>query len=317
MKDMGEGGRGLVDITFQSIFIGGLEIRFYSIMILSGLMVGIFLAQRQAQRINEDPEHVVNIAVLGAVFALIGARAYHVLDQDQWPYYSQNPGQIIAIWNGGIGIFGAIAGAAFGLAAYVWWVNRRERKLRRRGHPIDMLRWFDIGAPAFLIGQAIGRWGNFFNQELFGPPSDLPWAINIDADRVAAEAPQYIGETSFHPLFLYESLLSLLGVVVLVFISRRLAHRLRKGDILALYFIWYPTERFFLEFLRSGNWKVGAVPTAQILGIALVIASIAWLIYRHRTPEDSGSEDAQEDSHGPSRSTQRRQRRRTEQRSGG
>ncbi len=301
------------EITFQSIFIGSLEIRFYSIMILSGLLAGIFLAQRQAQRINEDPDHVVNIAVLGAVFGLIGARAYHVLDQDQWPYYSQNPGQIVAIWNGGIGIFGAIAGSAIAVMTYVWWVNRRERRLGRRGRLLDMLVWLDIGAPALLLGQAIGRWGNFFNQELFGPPSDLPWAINIDPERVFAEAPQYVGETSFHPLFLYESLLSLLGAAVLVFVARRLAHRLRKGDIMALYFIWYPTERFFLEFLRTENWKFGVLPTAQILGVILVVAAVAWIIYRHRLPEDSGGQNAGMDERRPSRSSQRRQRRRTEQ----
>ena len=111
------------DITMQSIFLGSLEIRFYSLMILSGILAGVIIGQREARRLGEDPSHIVNIAVVGAIFALIGARIYHVLDRDQWPYYRDNPGQIIAIWNGGIGIFGAIAGAAVGLAVYIWWVT--------------------------------------------------------------------------------------------------------------------------------------------------------------------------------------------------
>jgi phosphatidylglycerol:prolipoprotein diacylglycerol transferase len=314
-----------MDITFQSIFLGGfsigpldigsLEIRFYSIMILSGLLAGVLLAQREAQRIKENPDHVINIAVLGAVLALIGARLYHVIDK--WAFYSQNPGRIVAIWNGGIGIYGAIAGAAFGLLAYVWWVNQRERKLGRRGKPVDALRWLDIGAPAFLLGQAIGRWGNYFNHELFGPPSDLPWAIRIPTEQVLVEAPRYAGEATFHPLFLYESLLSLMGVLLLVYIARRLSHRLRKGDILALYFVWYPTERFFLEFLRSENWKLGALPTAQVLGVLLVLASIAWVVYRHRMRVDASEEDAAAEVNRASRSNKRRQRRRTEPQSNG
>lgn len=300
-----------MDITFQGILIGDLEIRFYSIMILSGLLAGVLLAQWEAQRRNENPDHVVNIALLGAVFGLIGARLYHVIDK--WSIYSQKPSDIVAIWNGGIGIFGAIAGAAFGLVAYVWWVNQRERKLGRRGHPMDVLRWFDIGAPAFLIGQGIGRWGNYFNHELFGPPSDLPWAIGIPQERVAVEAPAYLGDTTFHPLFLYESLLSLLGVVVLLLIARKLSHRLRKGDILALYFIWYPTERFFLEFLRSENWKLGTIPTAQLLGALLVLASIGWMVLHHRLPDKFGGESFGDEGKASSRSAQRRQRRRPEQ----
>ena len=180
----------MFEISMQGISIGPLEIRFYSLMILSGIGVGVVIAQREAKRYGEDPTHVINITVIGAILAIVGARAYHVLDRDQWPYYAANPGDIIKVWNGGIGIFGAIAGAAIGLIIYVWWVNSSGRaRDGRRAQRIGVLRWLDIGAPAFLIGQAVGRWGNFFNEELFGPPTDLPWGIPID---LINRPPEYI-----------------------------------------------------------------------------------------------------------------------------
>ena len=291
------------EITFQGLSLGPIDIRWYSVMILTGLMVGVLLAQREAKRLGEDPVHVVNIAVLGAAFGLIGARAYHVLDRDQWPYYRENPGEIIAIWNGGIGIFGAIAGGALALIVYVWWNNRRASA--GRGRRIEVLRWFDIGAPAFLIGQGIGRWGNFFNQELFGPPTDLPWGIPIsEANRPL----QYLDATHFHPLFLYESILSLIGVVVLLYVARRFAHRLRVGDIILLYFIWYPTERFALEFLRIDNWTFGPVPAAHIASVALVAGAAVALVWWRRRPYLSADLEGAQGEH--SRSAQRRRRRR-------
>ena len=138
-------------------------------MILAGLLAGIVLAQWEAKRLGENPDHVLNIAVLGVVFGLIGARLYHVIDL--WSCdplvpndfcYSENPGQIFVLRAGGIGIFGAIAGSAFALVLYVWWVNRRARAGREQR--IRALRWFDIGAPAFLLGQGVGRWGQLLQQ---------------------------------------------------------------------------------------------------------------------------------------------------------
>ena len=294
------------DITFQGVVLGPLEIRWYSVMILSGLLAGIVLAQREAKRLGEDVAHVVDIAVLGTVFGLIGARTYHVIHQ--WAFYSQNPGQIIAIWNGGIGIFGAIAGSALALVVYVWWVNRRARLGKPGAKPMHVLRWLDIGAPAFLLGQGIGRWGNFFNQELYGPPTDLPWGIPID-NPVA----EYAGSTHFHPLFLYESLLSLVGVAVLLYVARRFASRLRVGDVLLLYFIWYAAERFVLEFLRTDNWKIGSVPTAQVVSMLLIATALAALDWWRR-PLSSATGEGQPGELSPreSRSAARRRRRRTE-----
>ena len=293
------------DITFRGLILFGFEVRFYSIMILSGLFGGILLAQVEAKRLGENPAHVMNIAMLGAACALVGARLYHVVDE--WAFYSANPGQIFALRSGGIGIFGAIVGAAFAVVAYTWWVNRAARRGGRQ--PMSALRWLDIGAPAFLLGQAIGRWGNFFNQELFGPPTDLPWGIPIE---LAYRPAQYYESTHFHPLFLYESLLSLLGVAVLLYVGRRFALRLRQGDILLLYLVWYSVERSALEVLRIDNWKIGPVPTAHFVALVLVLLAIAAFVWWRRGPYLAGGGASSDDSDaGQSRSSQRRARRRT------
>lgn len=270
----------MFDIGFQGVVVFGLDVRFYSVMILAGLVAGIVLAHFRAKGFGENPDHVLNIAVIGSAFGLIGARLYHVVDL--WSYYSANPLQIFAFRSGGIGIFGAIAGAALALVVYVWWVNRRAKA--RRGEPIRALRWFDIGAPAFLLGQAVGRWGNFFNKELFGPETTLPWGIPI-YDAGANFPWDATTAARHHPLFLYESLLSFLGVIVLLWIGRRFAPRLRQGDILFFYFIWYALERSALEFLRSDNWLLGAVPVAHIASAVLIAVALAALVFwRNRRP---------------------------------
>ena len=302
------------DITFRGLVLFGLEIRYYSLAILAGLLAGIVLAQREAKRLGENPDHVLNIAVLGVVFGLIGARLYHVIDL--WSFYSANPGQIFVLRAGGIGIFGAIAGSAFALVLYVWWVNRRAGA--GRGQRIRTLRWFDIGAPAFLLGQAVGRWGNFFNKELYGPETSLPWGIPVGPEH---HFPWDSGAAAyFHPLFLYESLLSFLGVIVLLWVGRRFANSLRQGDLLFLYFIWYALERSALEFLRIDNWKVGDVPVAHLVSaVMIVVALLALFLWRRPSYLASGREDARradsrlvEQPAARSRAAERRARRRTQ-----
>jgi phosphatidylglycerol:prolipoprotein diacylglycerol transferase len=314
LADTSEGNAALtLDIDLQGITIGAFQIRFYSVMILSGLAAGVVLARWEAQRLGENAEHVLNIAILGAALGLAGARMYHVVDL--WDsYYRANPGQIVAIWNGGIGIFGAIGGATVALVIYVRWKR------------MSLLRWLDIGAPAFLLGQAIGRWGNFFNQELFGPPSNLPWAIPI---RPENRPSMYLDAETFHPLFLYESLLSLAGVVVMVYLFWRFGPRLttvgesgvakvlgwastwrlRPGDLLLLYFIWYPAERFGLEFLRNSPWTQEGVPMAQWISGALLLIAVSALIWRHVRPWQPTPRDGFHEGR-RSRSSLRRQQRR-------
>jgi phosphatidylglycerol:prolipoprotein diacylglycerol transferase len=135
------------------------------------------------------------------------------------------------------------------------------------------------------MGQAIGRWGNFVNQELYGPPTTLPWGLKIDAfHRIPPfhDLSQYPLEVRFHPVFLYESLWNLIGVILMLVIGRKWAAKLKEGDLFLAYLIWYPVGRLWVEALRPDAWKIGAIPTAQIISAVLILVAVAALIVRHR-----------------------------------
>jgi len=242
--------------------IGSLTVGWYGILITTGVLAAIGVAFIEAKRRGEHTEHLINMALFVIPLGIIGARLYHVIDQ--WDYYIQNPGLIIG--GQGLGIFGAIIGGVVGLVIYTRWKK------------LSTLRWLDILAPGVILAQAIGRWGNFLNQELYGYPTDLPWAIYIDP---AHRLHGYEAYSHFHPLFLYESLWNLLGFLVLMLLGHKLHNRLRYGDIFCLYIIWYGIGRFFLEGLKLDVWTLGGIPTARwITGVA-VMAAIVVIIIRH------------------------------------
>ena len=226
---------------------------------------------RQASRFGQDPELVANGIIVIAVAALIGGRLYHVIDQ--WQLYKDDLLRIVLPPYSGLGVYG---GLVTGILAFIVLV---------RYHRVNPWVWADIVAPALFTMQAIGRWGNFFNQELYGPPTGLPWGIAIDcAHRVAAYPCATFPEatTGFHPLFLYESISGIVGAALLVWLSRRRPYRLRPGDQILIFFIWYPIVRFLLENLRTGNWVVGGMPAAQIMSVLFALGSFLILLYRHR-----------------------------------
>ena len=252
-----------MNMTEIAFHIGGLAVGWYGIMITIGVLSALGIALIETKRRGESAEHIINMALLVIPLGIIGARLYHVIDQ--WEYYSQNPGLIIG--GRGPGIFGAIIGGALGLIIYTWWKK------------LSTLRWLDIVAPGLILAQAIGRWGNFFNQELYGYPTNLPWGIYIDP---AHRLPGYENYSHFHPLFLYESLWNLLGFAILMLLGRKLSRRLRDGDIFFLYVIHYSIGRFFLEGLKLDVWTLGGIPTARwITGLAIVVAIIV-IIFRHK-----------------------------------
>jgi phosphatidylglycerol:prolipoprotein diacylglycerol transferase len=242
--------------------LGPITIGFYGIMITSGVIAAIFISFLEAKRRHLNTDHVLELVLFVLPLGIIGARLYLVIDL--WDYYSQNPALIFG--GRGLGIFGALIGGAIGLIIYTRW--RRQ----------SALQWLDVVVPGVILAQAIGRWGNFFNQELYGYPTDLPWGIYIDPlYRMAG----YENYTHFHPLFFYEFIWNLLGCVFLLVTGRKLKNKLLNGDIFFLYTIWYSIGRFYFEGLKIDVWAVGGVPTARwITGIALVV-SIAILIFRH------------------------------------
>jgi len=254
-----------------AVRLGPLQVHWYGIIIATAVLVAALLGTREARRRGENPDHGWSMLLLVIVTGVVAARAYHVIHQ--WNYYSQHLDLIPQVWLGGIGIPGAIAGGAFGIWLYCRW-NR-----------LSTARWLDIFAPALLLGQAIGRLGNFVNQELYGPPTTLPWGIPIDAAHRAGTPWDPISfpvaTTRFTPLFAYEAILNLIGMVVLLYVAHRFARRLYDGDIALMYIMWYGAVRSALETFRVNNWVIAGVPTAIWIGIAGILLAGGFLALRH------------------------------------
>jgi len=244
--------------------LGPLTIRWYGVLMATAILVGFWLADRAAKREGVSADKLLNAAQWAIIAGLLGARIYEVVFN--WDYYGQHPWKIPAVWEGGLAIHGGlIAGVLTGL-----WVARRE------GLPIR--RSLDIVAPSIAIGQAIGRWGNFFNEEAFGTPTDLPWKLYISPPNRPL---QYAGNEYFHPTFLYESLWDALVFVALVGARRRLADR--PSAVFYLYIGLYSVGRFLIESIRVDSFWVGSfrVPQlASLVGIALALGGLFFVFVR-------------------------------------
>lgn len=260
--------------------IGPIFIHFYGIIIMLGTLAAAWLASVEAKRRKIDPEFVLDMYPWLIIGGIIGARIWHILTPPAsmveqgittW-YYLTHPLDMLMIWKGGLGIPGAVIGGAFALYLYC-----RKRKL-------NFWTWTDIIAPGLALAQAIGRLGNYFNQEVYGAPSNLPWAITIDRPY---RLPEYIDQATYHPLFAYEMIYNLINMGVLLWLGRKYADRLKPGDIFLVYLIIYPVGRFFLEFLRLDPSPVAGLNINQTLMGVTAVAAAAALILRHwkKTPE--------------------------------
>lgn len=274
--------------------LGPIVIHWYGALVVCAILIGVIVARSEAKQRHENPNHVWDLLMWCLILGIMGARLYHILSspvgasRDFNYYFIEQPFAIITmfgipiafptalfIWEGGIGIFGALLGGIVGVMIY----THRQR--------LNLSRWLDIVAPATLLAQAIGRWGNFFNQELYGPPTNLPWGITITNvnQRLSPynDLTSYPLDTTFHPVFLYESFWSLLGFVLLLWISRKYRSFLREGDIFALYLVWYPSGRLLLESLRPDAWMVRGIPVAQIVSIIFIAVGLGLFYQHHRS----------------------------------
>ncbi len=257
-----------------SFDIGPLTLRGYGIMILLGIIAAVWLSGRRWVARGGEFDLVVRVALWSVGGGIVGARAYHVISS--WHEVPDEWWGAFAIWRGGLGIWGAIAG---GVLAGAWVVHREGA---------SKVLMLDAAAPGILLAQAIGRWGNWFNQELFGEPTTLPWALEIDA---AHRPAAFAAAETFHPIFLYESVWNLIGVALLLFIDSRF--KLRAPSIFALYVMWYSLARAtFEETLRID-------PSHEILGLRLnhyiaigTFIGGAYLLYWAQNRDDSLSIDA-------------------------
>jgi phosphatidylglycerol:prolipoprotein diacylglycerol transferase len=266
----------VIDWTPQPIAfaIGPLAVHWYGIMYAIGLAVAFVVIEREARRRGLDTGLLANGFILIAFAALVGGRLYHVIDQWDARYKNDLLAIILPPYSG-LGVYGGIATGFLAAVLYTRWKRQ------------PFLGWADAVAPGLLVMQAVARWGNFFNQELYGPPTNLPWGIAIEcANRTQTWYCPVDGGTTpvdahFVPLFLYESLSGLVGAVVLLMLARR-ARLLRPGDIVLLFFAWYGTTRFLLEPLRTNNWTLDGIPTASIISAIAVVGALLLLAWRHR-----------------------------------
>jgi phosphatidylglycerol:prolipoprotein diacylglycerol transferase len=242
--------------------LGPLAVRWYAVFILSGIVAGIWLVQRLARRRGFDPEFVLDAAPLVILAGVVGARTYYVLLKPG--YFLDHPDQIVNLRLGGLTIHGAIVAGLLVL----WWYARRRRQ--------RLLAWLDVMVPGLALAQALGRWGNWANQEAFGTPSDLPWAVEIAPHRRPAE---YAVAETFHPTFLYESIFNLINAAVLAWLAANLPRtRLREGDVFFIYLVNYGVARFLIERIRTDSLYIGPLPAAYWLSFALIAAGAAGLI---------------------------------------
>ena len=252
--------------------LGPLYIRFYGIILMLGAISGAWLATREVKRRGHNPEIVWDLLTYLLIGGIVGARLWHVLtpppsSQFTAGWYLTHPLDALAIWKGGLGIPGAVIGGVI----VMYFYTRRNK--------LNFAEWTDIAAPSVALGQAIGRWGNFFNQELYGAPTDLPWKIFIDEKH---RLPSYFDVAYYHPLFLYESLWNLANLFLLLWLPKRFGDRLKPGDLFLVYLVVYPVGRFFLDFLRLDASLVGGININQTLMAIVAVGAGAALYWRHR-----------------------------------
>jgi phosphatidylglycerol---prolipoprotein diacylglyceryl transferase len=249
-------------------FVGGLSvsIRWYGILIASSMALGLWLATREAARRGESPDDLLKAAEFALIGGLVGARLYYVLFN--LDYYQTQPWwRILAVWEGGLAIHGGLIGGLLAGGAYVW----------AKGLPL--LTYLDIVAPSLLLGQAIGRWGNFFNEEAFGGPTALPWKLYISEPR---RPPAFVDHQFFHPTFLYESLWNLAAFLVLYFVLRRRLER-APGALFLAYLGLYSLGRFWVEGLRTDSLMLGSMRVAQLVSVvAVAVAAVGIPILMRR-----------------------------------
>jgi phosphatidylglycerol---prolipoprotein diacylglyceryl transferase len=273
--------------------IGPLFVHFYGVILMLGALAGAWLADREAKRRGLNSDLVWDALIWILIGGIVGARLWHILTPPpsmvaqgittEW--YLRHPLDMLNTRMGGLGIPGAIIG---GMIALYFFTRRRKT---------SFAVWADIAAPALALGQAIGRWGNFINQEVYGAPTNLPWAITIDPQH---RLPEYQNIATYHPLFLYESLWNAANLVLLLWLGRKYQHLLKPGDLFITYLLVYPLGRFLLEFLRLDSAQIAGINANQTVSLIVALAAGVALFLRHR-PGQQAPESVPQPSKRPSK----------------
>ncbi|MED3909993.1 prolipoprotein diacylglyceryl transferase [Peribacillus simplex] len=255
--------QGIQPLNPIAIDLGPIQVHWYGLIIGFGVLLGLIIALRESERRGLDKEIFTDMILFAVPIAIISARIYYVIFQ--WEYYSQNPGDIIKIWNGGIAIHGALIGSV--LTAIVF------AKVKK----VSFWKLADIAAPSLLLGQAIGRWGNFMNQEAHGGEITRSFLENMHLPEFIINQ-MYINGAYYHPTFLYESIWNIVGVIILLSLRKV---NLRRGELFLTYVLWYSIGRFYIEGLRTDSLMLTeSLRIAQVISIVLVALAIALVVYR-------------------------------------
>ncbi len=262
-----------LDVSPVAFTLGNIQVRWYGIIIAVGIMIALTLAMRQSKRFSIKEDDLIDMFLVALPVSIIFARLFFVVFT--WESYKNDFLGIFRIWEGGLAIYGAIIGAI--LSVYFF---SRARK-------INTLDLCDFAVVYLPLAQAIGRWGNFFNQELYGTNTDLPWGMT--GNRIQAfPDPGVNGDLLVHPTFLYESLMN---IVVFIILLRIRKNRKVRGSVLASYLMFYSLVRFLTEFLRTDAFGVGSIRYNQVFAAAVFVASLVWLIYLFRRSQKEDKVD--------------------------
>jgi len=245
--------------------LGIITIYWYSVIIFIALLIGGTLALREARKWKIPEDYMINYFFFLIPIVLIGARIYYVIFD--WAYYSNNIIEIFKVWEGGLAIHGGI------IAGIIWTIIYTKK------YKVGFLRVTDIMVVSLILGQAIGRWGNFFNSEAYGSATTLEFLKGLHLPQFIIDG-MFIDGTYYQPTFLYESILCLIGFIILL-VVRKLKYT-KIGNLTAIYFIWYGIIRFFIESLRTDSLMLGNFKMAQIVSIVMIVAGIIMLIFSRR-----------------------------------
>ena len=245
----------------------GVPIYWYALIIVSGIIIAMWLSSREAVRVGMKAEDVTDFMLWGLPLSIIGARLYYILFD--LPQYIANPIQIFNIRSGGLAIYGGLIAGGITLYFYTKY------------HFIDVWTFLDIAAPSVLLAQAIGRWGNFMNHEAFGPDTTRSFLESLYLPNFIIDN-MYIDGIYRQPTFLYESVWSLIGVIILLLLRKK-THLLKKGEIALIYLIWYSFGRFFIEGMRTDSlYLLDTIRVSQLLSAVLFIGAIVLLTWRRK-----------------------------------
>ena len=271
------------EIVSFPFFNTEISIRWYGLLIAVGFLLAALYGFRNAKRFGIQKDPMLDVVLVCVLMAFIGARLYYVFFSDDRAAYLANPITILYVWKGGLAIYGGVIGA---FVTGLWMCRLRK---------VDTLRMFDIASVGFLIGQAVGRWGNFFNQEAYGGNTELPWGmtgswISSSANPLAGVG--YDPAIPVHPTFLYESLWCVLGFFVLHIVSCK-AYRF-KGQLFSMYIMWYGTGRFFIELLRTDSLYLFTMKVSCLVAALSVLGGlILFFVFKNREERLAEAEDTE------------------------